>query len=284
MIHPKNLHPKRHIFHGHASGVAAHIRRPGDTIVSVEGCSALPVTGGHCESKTGRRKLGKWVAFQSASTSAHGDYVNRAEGVATTRGKLAFHKAATETRVTARVRGLEILGRIHIANASLGLISRSAKGKAQPPIRLEGNRIQGVTIDGAKLKITLAEEFYCKHDTKDKLKMAHKKGLPAHYAGMFLPHKEGLEKVTGFPEAAGTVKCTIVESITWDGKPHPKAKIYGHVVEVPNFGKIYFGEMFITGNSRRLTMVRLQLGSPVGGELIALDGETNGQPFPPTGG
>jgi hypothetical protein len=284
MIHPKHLHPKRYVFHGHATGVAAHIRRPGDYLLTVQGTAALPVIGGHSEAKVGPKKPSKWVSFKSSSASAHGDYVKPAEGVATTRGKLPFHKAATETKVSARVRGLTILDRVHIADLSLGLISRSARGTAQPPILLQGNRIAGVRIDDAKLKITLAEEFYCKHDTKDKLKAAHKKGLPEHHARMFLPHKEGLEKVTTFPEANGTVKCTIVENMEWVGKPHRTAKIYGHVVEVPNFGKLYFGEMFVKGDSRRLALVRFQLGSPVGGELIVCDGETNGSTYPPTGG
>jgi len=50
---------------------------------------------------------------------------------------------------------------------------------------------------------------------------------------------------------------------------------------VPDFGKIYFGEMFIKGDSRRLTMVRFQLGSPDGGEVAAAEGETNPSTWPP---
>ena len=86
---------------------------------------------------------------------------------------------------------------------------------------------------------------------------------------------------TAFPEAKGTVKCTLVQEIAWDGPPHPTATIHGHVVHVPNFGKIYFGELFITGESRRLTMVRFQLGSADGGEVTAAEGETNGSTWPP---
>ena len=74
-----------------------------------------------------------------------------------------------------------------------------------------------------------------------------------------------------------------MQEIRWDGAPHPTATIHGHVVHVPDFGKIYFGEMFITGDSRRLTMVRFQLGSPDGGEVTAAEGETNpesGLPVP----
>jgi hypothetical protein len=40
--------------------------------------------------------------------------------------------------------------------------------------------------------------------------------------------------------------------------------------------------MFISAHSRRLTMVRFQLGSPDGGEIVAADGEAPGATFPPT--
>lgn len=275
-----NLHPRRHIFHGHASGVSAHIRRPETHLLPVQGCSSLPVTGGLSESEVGP-KVDKYVCFEAVSTSAHGDYVNAAAGVATTRGEIAFDAAPTETRVRAAVHGLVILGRVHVAHAAIGLISQSAVGLRQPSIRLEGNRLEGVRIDDACLKITLAEDFYRENDTKDKLAIRHAAGLPPHHARLFLPLVSGVEGATAFPEAKGTVKCTLVQEICWDGEPHPKATIHGHVVYVPNFGKIYFGELFITGDSRRLTMVRFQLGSEHGGEVTAAEGETNGNDFPP---
>jgi hypothetical protein len=236
--------------------------------------------------------LGKWVSFDSASSSAHGDYIDADAGVATTlhadEGGIPFHEAATETRVSARVRGLVILGRVHIAELAIGLISRNAQGKAQPPIRLQGNILEGVSIDDCKLKITLDEDFYTLHDTKDKLRDAHAGGLPDHHARMFLPCVAGQEEVSAFPETNGTVKCTLVKDICWakpeDEYEHEDVEIHGHVVVIRNFGKIYFGEMLITGDSRRLTMVRFQLGSDDGGEVTAGDGQTNGQTYPPTGG
>ena len=276
-----NLHPRRHIFRGHACGVSAHIRRPQDQLLPVQGCSSLPVTGGLAESNVGPQSLGKWVSFDAVSTSAHGDYVDAAAGVATTTGKVAFDAAPTHTRVKASVDGLVILGRVRVAHAAVGLISRSAVGQAQPVIRLEGNILEGVRIDDASLAITLAEDFYCACDTKDKLAARHAAGLAPEHAGLLLSAVGGVDEVTDFPEAKGTVKCTIVQAIRWDGAPHPTATIHGHVVHVPDFGKIYFGEMFITAESRRLTMVRFQLGSDDGGEVTAAEGETNPSTWPP---
>ena len=132
-----------------------------------------------------------------------------------------------------------------------------------------------------RLKITLAEGFYQECDTQAKLKKKHAKGLAPQHARLLLPLVEDGDPLTTFPEANGVVKCTIVQEISWDGAPHPTATIHGHVVRVPNFGKIYFGEMFITGDSRRLTMVRFQLGSDDGGEVTVAEGENNGGTWPP---
>lgn len=277
-----DLHPRRYVFRGHSSGVAAHIRRPENRLLPVQGCSSLPVTGGHAESKQGPNRLDKWVSYQGLATSADGDYVDAEAGVATTRGEVPFDAVPTETRVAASVDGLVILGRVHIGHAAIGVISRSAEGTAQPVIRLEGNRLDDVRIDDSRLKITLAEQFYCECDTRDKLAARHAAGLADHHARMFLPPGGNGAAAAGFPAANGTVKCTIVQQIEWDGAPHPTAEIHGHVVRIPNFGKIYFGEMFITDHSRRLTMVRFQLGSDDGGEVTAAEGEASGATFPPT--
>ncbi len=94
-----DLHPRRYVFRGHASGVSAHIRRPETQLLDVQGCSSLPVTGGRAQSNVPANSLGKWVAFESVATSAHGDYVDPAQGVATTRGEVAFDAAPTVTRV-----------------------------------------------------------------------------------------------------------------------------------------------------------------------------------------
>ena len=276
-----NLHPRRHVFHGHASGVAAHIRRPQTRQLPVQGSVSLPVTGGLAESNVQAGKLDKWVSFDSVSTSASGDYVDAAQGVATTRGEIAFDAAPTETKVSSDVRGLVVLDRVHIGRASIGMTSRSATNGEQPSIRLEGNRLEDVRIDDSRLKITLAEDFYQENDTHAKLAKTHAAGLAKHHASLLLPLVEDGDTTKSFPEAGGKVKCTIVQEIAWDGAPHPTAEIHGHVVRVPNFGKIYFGEMFISGDARRLTMVRFQLGSEDGGEVTVAEGENNGETWPP---
>jgi hypothetical protein len=49
---------------------------------------------------------------------------------------------------------------------------------------------------------------------------------------------------------------------------------------VPNFGKIYLGEVHMIHNTRRVTMMRLELGSPVAGSIALGGGSGNGLPYP----
>jgi hypothetical protein len=249
----------------------------------VHGCSSLPVTGGFHESKLGPGKLDEWVTYEAVTTSVSGDYANADQGIQTTHGQIGFDEAPTVTKVSASVHGAVILGRVHIGHAAIGLASHNAADGSPSSIPLEGNVLEGVRIDDSKLKITLAEQFYRECDTKEKLAARHAGGLPPYHACLFLPARSADTEVTGFPEAGnGYVKCTIVQDISWDGPAHPTAEIHGHVVRVPGFGRIYFGEMFISDHSRRLTMVRFQLGSDVGGEVVLADGESNGATWPPT--
>ena len=51
--------PRRYVFRGNASGVAAHIRRPVDLLLPVQAASSLPTTGGLSESRVGPTKWGE---------------------------------------------------------------------------------------------------------------------------------------------------------------------------------------------------------------------------------
>jgi hypothetical protein len=41
----------------------------------------------------------------------------------------------------------------------------------------------------------------------------------------------------------------------------------GHVVDIPGFGRIFLGELFITPYSAQLVSIRAELGCPVTGKI-----------------
>ena len=82
--------------------------------------------------------------------------------------------------------------------------------------------------------------------------------------------------------ASGPIMLTtIVREVKWTKKPHPTATIDKNLIEVPDFGRIFLGELLATGDSRRLTIMRLQLGSPFGISVGVGDVHTDGSWYPP---
>ena len=63
--------------------------------------------------------------------------------------------------------------------------------------------------------------------------------------------------------------------------PAQGARIQGHVLEVPNFGKVTIAEVFAVQGSRTVTMLHLELGSPQTANLTVAEAGTNGRPWPP---
>jgi hypothetical protein len=74
------------------------------------------------------------------------------------------------------------------------------------------------------------------------------------------------------------VPCTLVKSVEHD-QPNV-LKTYGNVIIVPQFGKVFLGEMTVKSGTRHITMLRLELGSPIGGGINFGGGGGNGSTWP----
>jgi hypothetical protein len=57
-------------------------------------------------------------------------------------------------------------------------------------------------------------------------------------------------------------------------------EVEGHVITVPQFGKIYIAEVISLKGAKVVCMMRFKLGSPHQGQLAAGGGNVNGTPFP----
>ena len=60
----------------------------------------------------------------------------------------------------------------------------------------------------------------------------------------------------------------------------PSARCHGGCrIEVPDFGVVTLGEYVVAGDARRLTMLRVDMGSPVAGRFTAGAVEGDGHPI-----
>ncbi len=83
------------------------------------------------------------------------------------------------------------------------------------------------------------------------------------------------------PEYDGIIYATVVTNLEWEGKAPDETLKVGNSVVIKGFGSIYFGEILIEEGFRRLTLLRFQLGSQVGGSGSAAEIQTNGSTWPP---
>jgi hypothetical protein len=273
---------RRFIFHGDAVAIGGRIVRPDDIILDPKCASALPVTGGRTSYALKATRFGKYVRFASASTIAEGLFDKKKEVVALTHGKMREEDLTSTTKVRAEVLEL-VVGiepKLTIKRLRGSLVSKSPVSVEEETTVRSGAdvAIDGVAIGGHKLIVELNKGLFQEQDTFTKLKRAA--GDPAfvesHASNLVVGAMLGGRRQIGLIEVRGVIHGTIVRSIRWSGEPFPGATIDGHTVTVPEFGRIYFGEILISRDMRRLTMLRLELGSPTGGGMAAADVQDNG--------
>jgi hypothetical protein len=281
---------RRFVFRGNASAVAGQIYRPKTIIVDVKGgASSLGVSGGRSQSQIGGASFGDIIKFGSAFTQAEGRFDDEKRAAAVTDHKGKQSELSTTTTVTAETREISvgIKPLVTIKRARATLISRSPRGgSGEPSITpTRDTTIQGVIIAGNELSVTLNVAFFQKYDTRSKvLAAADDRKCFERYGNHFVSGAtvEGRSVGRGgLISHRGTIYATLVQELKWaSGKPPSHARIDGHSVVVKDFGTVYLAEMLISEGEVRVTMARVELGSPIGGYCDFVDVGSNGGGFP----
>jgi hypothetical protein len=77
--------------------------------------------------------------------------------------------------------------------------------------------------------------------------------------------------------ASGLALCALVDRIEGE----LPGKSFGHIIEIPDFGRIFLGELLVSADYAQLTMVRAELGCSVSGSLTVSVGQNGGLHIPP---
>jgi hypothetical protein len=278
-------HPLRYVFHSHAAAFGGRIVRPKDIVLEAGGASALLVTGGRSVAKLERTQFEEFFTVESANTLAEGFFEDTKAFVEVTHRRALEQTLVALSRARTEVNGLAIgrSPRLYIARIRAELTNRSAGHSGQPSIRISKDTvIDGISIDGFKLVVELNTRPFTQYDTHAKILAAADDPKFVSNSGetLFMSKRFGVEHprppFRKLIRTGSTLYATIVKSIRWDGKRFPKSEIHDNMVVLPGFGRVFFGELLIAENSRRLTMVRMALGSDSGGSASAGDVESNG--------
>ncbi|MGE5243765.1 MAG: hypothetical protein ACM3SQ_06030 [Betaproteobacteria bacterium] len=274
---------RRFVFRGNAAAFNGRLIRPKDIVLENSCASSLPVVGGRSRSRCGPQQFGDEIRFESASTLAEGlfDDPRGFEELTHQRGREEM--LATSTNVAAEVRGLAVglKPQLTAARIAAAMRSHSPRGSGETPVVVgRESAVEDLAIDGHKLIVELETELFERYDTRSKLLAAADDPRFVEQFGAALFMQAGFEGRAVPPGGriirSEYVHATIVRSVRWDGDPFPGSRIDHNLVIVPNLGRLYFGELLITASSKRLTMLRMELGSPAGGTVACADIENDG--------
>jgi hypothetical protein len=256
---------RTYIFNGHGHAVSGHITHPFDHQIEVQAGMSLPTTGGIGHARVENFSFREYVSFSAAYTYVAGSK----------RGRDTY-----TTLVTSVVENLNILDVVTADRVVARLASHHSLDEKlkqeEPQITLLGSKIDNLKISGCSVQLEFEDELFVSNNTFKTLKKVfdRDKGFRKMAADPFVTTQP---KVPVDP--CGVFLCSLVKDVKINC---PGVTPVGHALEVPEFGRVYIGEVIAENSKRTVTMLRIALGCPVSGNITIVQAMSNGRPYPPS--
>jgi hypothetical protein len=286
-----------HEYNGEASILSAHLVQPLEDDIKPQAQVTLPKNGRYQFKKAHPFRFKGIISYHSGYAQVAGHPSSKGDGFA--------------TLATAAVEGLNVLD-VVTADRVVAQISTVHppfdSGQQVPSVTFLGTRFENLRIGGHKIKVTRKLDILGAKPAGDKSyfedpgvqsrvslqydKIATAEGHPELAAAAYPKGRAG---VIGSDE----LQCSLVDSV--EGEPEEAktgeaaAKVsyggtsFGHVIDVPHFGKIFLAELKVTREPSKnpkleadkyrfhLTMIRLDMGCLAQGNAAAVAADTNGK-------
>lgn len=263
-----------HYFHADASSFGGALDHPVKKIVPSQAAVSLPSTGGFTSTRSGAFNFEEIASCGGAFTHASGG--------------LSLKNGAWTTLVTSAVDKLNIL-EIVTADRVVAQISIEHPCEGHhPKITFVGSQFINLRIGGVPVEPVMNLGLLTPDDGYPGCSWTHHEGFLQRVREQHRRRHEGkkvpawavdryawVDSPKGIQER-GHVVCSLVDSL----KGEIPGKSFGHVVEIEEFGKFFFGEVIVDQGAFQLTMVRAELGCAVHGSLGVASARGNGHTFP----
>ena len=281
---PEEVNGRTHLFHAEATILSGFLRLPLVREIRSQARVTLPEEGGYISQRAEAFRLESVISFRSGYTQVSG---NRS----TKPGQ------GWTTLTTTAIEGLNVLDVVTADRIVGQTITEHPLEGYIPSVNFLGTRFENLRIAGHPVALDLDLNILGSKPANG-ASYAQDSGLISRIEGQFkrvlengdLPAElreryNRLSSTFGSPEA---VECSLVNRATG---AYP-GRSFGHVIDVPDFGKIVLGKVTVshedfdtpTGAPRkttvRLTMIDLDLGCAVDGDVSLGDGSTNGSSEP----
>lgn len=248
------MSPSPHSFHYRACAHAfsAIFTRPFQQHVEIQAPISLPTIGGHGHARVENFQFRELISFKKGYTHVSGSQAD---------------DGSYNTLAIASVEGLNILDVITADRVLARVHSKHFKDDPEGQISLVGSKFENLKISCCPVNVVLDFEIFEEILTFEKAKAAFR-------AGKIRKISDKPLKTDHTPIASTCIKELQINC--------PGVEPRGHGFHVKGFGNVFLGEVMIKHGEKTLTMIRLELGSAVGGTGTVVEASSNGSPWPPT--
>ncbi len=249
---------KRFLYHGEAIAASGVIRLPFQEVIDIQASVALPMDGGYGAARVENFKYRELLSFGSAHSVVIGAY--------------SEEDKAWQTLATTTIEKLDVMGVVTADRIVARITSKHPKNGDEPSIIPLGSSFENLRIAGVRVAVDLATDLFTKLGKFTDLQRACRAN-PKSFEPMLMVPPDGKDLPLS---KAGMAGVTLVRGCDY----RDKAYVTKNAIKVDHFGMVYLAEMYVDGNSRRLTMLRIELGCPVEGGVALGSVGGNGLPYP----
>jgi hypothetical protein len=267
-------------FQAGANSLGGFLEQPFQRLVPQQASVSLPAAGGFATTRAEGFNLEQIVSCTSSHT--------RVSGRETTGGH------AFSTLVTAVIEGLNIL-EIVTAERIVAQISVECPTDYGPrKISLAGSHFEGLRVGGHNASPTLNPSFLNARSGSvgspmtwtDFQSIGEKQSRTLIDAIKQHARSAAWEWAQERYEWMGSsqkrkdgelVQCSLVDTVA----SSIPGNSFGHIIEIPDFGRIILGELLVSSDSVQLFMIRAELGCHVHGQLVTAQAGSGGTMMPP---
>jgi hypothetical protein len=252
-------------FHYNACALAlsGHFHRPIHHDIEVQAPVSLPTIGGHGSSRVENFRVKEFASFKAGYSHVSGSEHREGDKI--------FHT----TLSTSTVEGLNILDVVTADRVVSRVSSFWTNKDDEPHFSFSGSRFENLQIAGCPVNVALKSRLISelpKFSDVDK-ELANNEKFRKMAQD---PFQDG--SAIDVKKHNGVILCSLATDMTAEA---PGVTAKGHGFHVPHFGKVFLAEVLVEPWRRTLTMIRLELGSPVGGGGVVAQSGANGHTYPP---
>lgn len=259
---------RRFNYHAHALALQGEITHPFQEKIEPQAPSAVSPFGGFGIARADGFNLRDVVSHRGARTRAE-----------------AGHNPETDEHyalATVMLEGLNLSDVVTVDRIVARLTAVHSDRQDDPCISPHGSTIENLRIAGHPIELISLVGTYHTLDTMQKVREHYKENadfqdrlhedacvgketaLPERMRKFFpwRRHRHNGE----LPEFRGH---TIVPLFRIVDPKVPGIDVHGSVIHIHHFGRLHIGELFISSDDRRVTMVHADLGSPQHGDILA---------------